>query len=118
MWVRDPDVTRRIQGAARLTARPESLPPDSGPGGTPGLRPGAERRSWWIRVKSEIRSQPSPASVVAVDDEPWRDREGVQLGTARQVGERGHRKLRELVCGLPRFVHCPVALEEITELPG
>lgn len=116
--VRNLDITSRIKGGDRVAARPESFPSDSGPGRTPGSRPGAERMGCRGRVKSEIRSQPSAGSVVAVDDETWRDGEGIELRTARQVGERGHREAGELVRSLPRIVHRPVALEEVAQLLG
>ena len=116
--MRDPDVTSRIKGPAWLAARPASFPPDSSLGVALGLRPGAKRRGYSGPVKSEIRSQPSAGSVVAVDDETWRDCEGIELRTAGQVGERRHGEARELVRSLPRFVHRTVALEEVAQLLG
>ena len=116
--MRDPNVASRIKGVARPAARPESFPPDSGLGGTSGLRPGVERRGCWGQVKREIGSQPSAGSVFAVDDKAWRDCEGIKFRTAREVGERGYGEARELVRSVPRFVHRTVALEEFTQLLG
>jgi len=116
--VRHLGVASRIKGAAHMVARPGSLPPDSEPGEALGVRPGAERRGCSGPVKSEIRSQPRTGSEVAVDDEARGDCQRVELGTPGQVGERGHGEARELVRGLPRFVHRAVALEQVAQLLG